>query len=41
MTLYLPQNVKFRLRESVLTDDEAFKYKSNVVKRFRLERIYE
>lgn len=40
MTLYLPQNIKFRLRDSVLTDDEAFKYKSNVVKRFRLERIH-
>jgi len=36
LALYLPRKIEWRLRDSVLTDEDIFKYKSNVVKRFRL-----
>ena len=31
----------FRFRESVLTDTKLLTVKSNIVKRFRLERVHE
>jgi hypothetical protein len=37
----LPKKIVFRFRESALTDTKLLTVKSNIVKRFRLERVHE